>query len=105
MQVVDVGPALALVACWPAARAALRTTFMRATIASACFAGSFRADFSRPSFTDLAEDRFAPRIEEAKEQLSAVNTKLKGFIRENPGTSLLAAVGIGYLIGKLASRR
>ena len=51
------------------------------------------------------EDRFAPKIEEAKEQLGVINNKLKGFIRENPGTSLLAAVGIGYLIGKLASRR
>ena len=51
------------------------------------------------------EQRFAPKIEEAKEQLSLVNGKIKGFIRENPGTSLLAAVGIGYLIGKLASRK
>lgn len=51
------------------------------------------------------EDRFAPKLEEAKQQLSAMNTRVKGFIRENPGTSLLAAIGVGYLIGKLASRR
>lgn len=51
------------------------------------------------------ETRFAPRIEEAKEQLSLVNTRVKGFIRKNPGTTLLCAVGIGYLIGKLASRK
>jgi ElaB/YqjD/DUF883 family membrane-anchored ribosome-binding protein len=51
------------------------------------------------------EDRFAPKIEEAKQQLNAINGKVKGFIRENPGTTLLAAVGIGYLIGRMASRR
>jgi ElaB/YqjD/DUF883 family membrane-anchored ribosome-binding protein len=51
------------------------------------------------------EDRFAPKFEEAKEQLALVNNRVKGFIRENPGTSLLCALGIGYLIGKLASRK
>ena len=51
------------------------------------------------------EERFSPRIEEAKEQLNVLNLRLKGFIRENPGTSLACAVGIGYLVGKLASRR
>jgi hypothetical protein len=51
------------------------------------------------------EDRFAPRIEEAKEQLNLVNIRVQGFIRQNPGTSLLCAVGLGYLIGKLASRK
>ena len=51
------------------------------------------------------EERFAPKIEEAKEQLHAMNGRIQGFIRENPGTSLLAAVGVGYLIGRLASRK
>lgn len=50
------------------------------------------------------EERFAPKIEEAKEQFGLFNQRAKGFIRENPGTTLLCAVGIGYLIGKLASR-
>ena len=51
------------------------------------------------------EARFAPRIEEAKEQLNLVNVRVKGFIRQNPGTTLLCALGVGYLIGKLASRK
>jgi ElaB/YqjD/DUF883 family membrane-anchored ribosome-binding protein len=51
------------------------------------------------------EERFAPRIEEAKEQLNLVNTRVKGFIRENPGTTLLCALGVGYLFGKLVSRK
>jgi ElaB/YqjD/DUF883 family membrane-anchored ribosome-binding protein len=51
------------------------------------------------------EDRFAPKLDEAKQQLSQINSKVKGFIKENPGTTLLAAVGLGYIIGRLASRR
>jgi len=51
------------------------------------------------------EERLAPKIEEAKAQLNQVNNRLKGFIRENPGTSLMCAIGVGYVIGKLASRR
>lgn len=50
-------------------------------------------------------DRLGPRIEEAKAQLSEINEKVKGFIRKNPGASLLGAVAIGYLVGKWASRR
>lgn len=51
------------------------------------------------------EDRFAPKIEEARQQLNLFNQRAKSFIRENPGTTLLCAVGVGYLIGKLASRK
>lgn len=51
------------------------------------------------------EERFAPRIEEAKEQLSLANTRIKGFIRENPGTTLMCALGLGYVFGKLVSRK
>lgn len=66
-------------------------------------AESNEAPYLGDAVRDL-EDRFAPKIEEAKEQLSLANTRVKGFIRENPGTTLLCAVGIGYLIGRLASR-
>lgn len=61
-------------------------------------------DEAAPPLGDLQE-RFAPKIEEAKQQLQALNERAKTFIRENPGTSLLAAAGLGYLIGKLASRK
>lgn len=51
------------------------------------------------------EEKLAPRLEEAKEQLELLNVRVKGFIRRNPGTSLLCAIGVGYLIGRLASRK
>lgn len=67
-------------------------------------AGHDEGEAPQQTLRDL-EERFAPKIEEAKQQLGAINERVKGFIRENPGTSLLAAAGLGYLIGKLASRR
>lgn len=66
------------------------------------------ADNESPYLGDTVrdlEERFAPRIEAAKEQLNLVNVRVKGFIRQNPGTTLLCAVGVGYLIGRLASRK
>ena len=53
---------------------------------------------------DVAE-RLAPKIEEAQEQLMALNERVKGFIKENPGTTLLGAVALGFVIGRLASRK
>ncbi len=53
---------------------------------------------------DVAE-RLAPQIEEAQEQLMAMNERVKGFIKANPGTTLLGAAALGFIIGRLASRR
>ena len=51
------------------------------------------------------EQRFGPKIAEAREQLQAVNVRVTGFIRQHPGAALLCAQGAGYLNGKLASRK
>lgn len=51
------------------------------------------------------QDRIAPQLEAAAERLSEANAKVKGFIQENPGTALLGAAAVGYLIGRWASRR
>ena len=53
---------------------------------------------------DVAE-RLAPKIEEAQQQLLALNERVKGFIKANPGTTLLGAVALGFVIGRLASRK
>lgn len=53
---------------------------------------------------DLHE-RLAPKLQEAQQQLEAANEKVKKFIRENPGTCLLGAAAVGFLIGRWASRR
>lgn len=51
------------------------------------------------------QERLAPKLEEAQAQLQALNERVKGFIRENPGTSLLGAAAVGFLLGRWASRR
>ncbi len=53
---------------------------------------------------DVAE-RLGPKLEEAQEQLTQLNERIKGFIRQNPGTTLLGAAALGYLIGRWASRK
>lgn len=49
--------------------------------------------------------RIAPQIDEARRNLVDLNQRVVGFIKENPGTCLIGAVAVGFLVGKLASRR
>ncbi|MFZ5443704.1 MAG: hypothetical protein ACOZQL_27095 [Myxococcota bacterium] len=58
-----------------------------------------------PDPLEELQARLAPQLEQAQEQLAEVNEKVKTFIRKNPGTTLLAAAAVGFLIGKWASRR
>ncbi len=58
-----------------------------------------------PGISDEVAERLAPQIEEAQAQLLALNERVKGFIKENPGTTLLGAAALGFLLGRLASRR
>lgn len=55
-------------------------------------------------FANLGE-RLAPKLEEMQAQLEATNEKVKKFIRENPGSCVLGAAVLGFVIGKWASRR
>lgn len=49
--------------------------------------------------------RIAPQIEEARRNLSDLNTRVTTFIRQNPGACLVGALAFGFLIGKMAARR
>jgi hypothetical protein len=49
-------------------------------------------------------ERVRPQVEDAKRRLSSLNDKAIDFIKENPGTCLLGALALGYLIGKIARR-
>lgn len=49
--------------------------------------------------------RVGPQLEEARRNLEDLNQRVTGFIRANPGTVLLGAVAVGFLVGRLASRR
>jgi ElaB/YqjD/DUF883 family membrane-anchored ribosome-binding protein len=55
-------------------------------------------------FKELA-DRLGPKLEEVQERLEATNEQVKSFIKKNPGTVLLGAAALGFVIGRLASRR
>lgn len=50
-------------------------------------------------------DRFAPQLEEAIERATEANEQVKTFIRKNPGTVLLGAAALGFLVGRWAARR
>ena len=50
-------------------------------------------------------ERPVPKLEEAQVQLAAVNERVKHFIRQHPGATLLSVAGLGFVIGRLASRR
>lgn len=50
-------------------------------------------------------DRVGPQLEQARENLSELNTRVTSFIRQNPGTCLIGALAFGFIVGKIASRR
>ena len=66
---------------------------------------------STPSMHQMEErarelqERLGPQLEQARQNLSDLNRRVTAFIRENPGTCLLGAVALGFIVGKLASRR
>ncbi|HCF58988.1 MAG TPA: hypothetical protein DFS52_13480 [Myxococcales bacterium] len=51
------------------------------------------------------EQRLGAQVEQVRYAVSAWNQKALSVMREYPGTCLLCAVGAGFLIGRLASRR
>jgi hypothetical protein len=51
------------------------------------------------------QENLLPQIEDARRNLEDMNTRVVSFIRANPGTCLLGAVAVGFIIGRIASRR
>ena len=51
------------------------------------------------------QENMLPQLEDARRNLEDMNTRVAGFIRANPGTCLLGAVAVGFIIGRIASRR
>ena len=49
-------------------------------------------------------DRVRPQIEDAKRRLTSLNDQAIDYIKKNPGTCLVGAVALGFLIGKIARR-
>ena len=50
-------------------------------------------------------ERVRPQIEEAKRKISSLNESATAYIKANPGKCLIGAIAVGYLVGKIASRR
>ncbi len=51
------------------------------------------------------QENVLPQLDEARRNLVDMNTRVVAFIRANPGTCLIGAVAVGFLVGRLASRR
>jgi len=54
---------------------------------------------------DDGNDGTGTRIEELKDRIVSLNQRAKGFIKEHPAACLLGALGLGYLVARLARRR
>ncbi len=57
------------------------------------------------SAMEALEQRLGPQLEQVRQTMDQLNQRARQVVRERPGTSLLLAVGVGFLIGRLASRR
>jgi len=51
------------------------------------------------------QDTVLPQLDEARRNLEDLNTRAASFIRANPGTCLLGAIAVGFIVGRIASRR
>ncbi len=76
-------------------------------------AAAAQGQAQKPSAADEAvrsaqaklQERLMPKLEEAQARLTETNEKVKQFIREHPGTCLLGAAALGFLVGRWAARR
>ncbi|MBI5547076.1 MAG: hypothetical protein HY901_24615 [Deltaproteobacteria bacterium] len=59
---------------------------------------------ARGALSDI-EERIAPQMEMVRERLDHLNQRALHLMRTYPGTCLLGAIGVGFLLGRLASRR
>ena len=51
------------------------------------------------------QDNVLPQLDEARRNLEDLNSRAVSFIRANPGTCLLGAIAVGFIVGRIASRR
>jgi ElaB/YqjD/DUF883 family membrane-anchored ribosome-binding protein len=51
-----------------------------------------------------AAERVKPQVEDARRRLSSWNGTVTDYIKRYPGRSLLGAIAVGFVIGKMARR-
>lgn len=49
-------------------------------------------------------ERVRPQIDDAKRRLLELNGQVTSYVKANPGKTLLGALALGYIVGKIASR-
>ncbi|MDR0966756.1 MAG: hypothetical protein LBM75_09730 [Myxococcales bacterium] len=54
---------------------------------------------------EAIEERVQAGIELARTQLATLNERTTDLMRAHPGATILVAIGAGYLVGRLASRK
>lgn len=57
-----------------------------------------------PQRTEQASARLRERLEEGEELAENMMERLESAIRSRPGTSLLVALGAGFVLGRIARR-
>ncbi len=50
------------------------------------------------------KDVASAKIEEVREWSADLLDRVESFVRERPGTAMLAALGVGFLIGRIVRR-
>ncbi|NBD10729.1 MULTISPECIES: hypothetical protein [Corallococcus] len=50
------------------------------------------------------QDQVLPNVDDARQNLVDLNRQVVGFIKANPGTCLLGAIAVGFIVGRIASR-
>lgn len=51
------------------------------------------------------QEQLGPGLVQARENLNELNKRVSTFVRQNPGTCLLGAIALGFVVGKFAARR
>jgi len=54
---------------------------------------------------DELKSEVVPQIEDAAKRLGDLNSRIVAFVREHPGSCLLGALALGFIVGKIAARR
>jgi ElaB/YqjD/DUF883 family membrane-anchored ribosome-binding protein len=67
--------------------------------------GSASSTTAGPDPLSAAKERLGPKLDEARQQLDALNVKVKAYVKENPGTALLGALAVGFVVGRLVSKK
>lgn len=50
------------------------------------------------------EHRWKPQFKQMRSKIERTNQKAIGHMRERPGFSLLLAIGLGFLVGRMVSK-